>query len=143
MSCFAALTLNTTNRRVPLPKSVTKSFVIVLSHSYSTLSTCSIVDREKLPVLGSLMASLVRPSLLLKSCIAPAARQVLRRQTPQTYNPSKLNASSFRTQFNASGSLPLRSHTPRDVRPNVLRVASFHASGRRPILPAGPRECNR
>ena len=122
---------------------VTKSFVIVLPHSYSGPSTCSFVDSRRSPVFSSLMASLVRPSLLSQSCIAPAARQVLRRQILQTYTPSEPNAASFRAQFNASGSLTLRSHAARGVGPNMLRVASFHTSGRRSILPAGPRKCDR
>ncbi|KAM0795588.1 CybS-domain-containing protein [Usnea florida] len=85
------------------------------------------------------MAPLVRPSLLSQFCIAPAARQVLRRQSLQTYTSSELNVYSFRAPFKASGALTLRSHTARDVGPNMLRVAGFHTSGRRPILPAGPQ----
>lgn len=95
------------------------------------------------PIACAIMASVVRPSLLRQSRITPAARQALRRHTPQTYALSKLNISSFRTQSIASRTLPLRSYLSRGTSPNMLRVAAFHASGRRPILPAGPRECHR
>ena len=86
------------------------------------------------------MASIIRSSLLRQSGIAPAARQALRRQAPQKYALSKLNPFSFRAQSIASRTLPLRSYVPKGVPLNMLRVAAFHASGRRPILPAGPRE---
>lgn len=85
------------------------------------------------------MASIVRPSLLRQSGVAPAAGRDLRKRAPQPYTLSKLNSSSFRTQSIASRILPLRSDVLRGIPPSMLRVAGFHASGRRPILPAGPQ----
>ena len=99
-------------------------------------------SRQSSPI----MASIVRPSPLLQSCIAPAARQALRRQGPQPHALSTalstLNTSSFRTHSIAGRTSPLGSSAPKGVTASMLKVAGFHASGRRPILPAGPRECN-
>ena len=86
------------------------------------------------------MALIVRPSLRRQSFILPVARQAPRRPALQIHALSKLNASSFRTLFIASCILPRKLYAPRVIPPGMLRVAGFHASGPRRILPAGPRE---
>lgn len=121
----------------------------VLERKITTLVYISIVEcrKESLFPLPSQIArimasSIVQLSLLRQSCLSLVKRQALKRQTPQTHPLSTFNASTFRTRSMASCKFSHEIYARRVIPLSVLRVASFHATCPRPILPAGPRECN-
>ena len=84
-----------------------------------------------------IMASIICPSLVRHSCLSLAARTTFIKQAPRTL--SKINASTFPSQIITSRPPPFGSSTLNGVPCDTLRVATFHTSGRRAILPAGPR----
>ena len=92
----------------------------------------------KRPLLPDTMAAIVRPTLLQQQCLITAARRTF---TTQAMKSASLgfNASSFRSQ-SIVPQPSLRLTSLRSISPTTLRVAGFHATGSRPILPAGPRK---
>lgn len=79
------------------------------------------------------MASIVRPSLLRQTCLAAATKRAFSTKVSSSFPTaiSKPAASVLSRQ-------PIRSAFVRDSIGST-RVAAFHASGRRAILPAGPQ----
>ncbi|KAL2054198.1 hypothetical protein ABVK25_005339 [Lepraria finkii] len=80
------------------------------------------------------MASLIRPTLLRKQCLTVAARRAFTKQAMP-----KSMASNIYSQSTVTQSSPFGLSTLRIIQPTALRVAGFHASSRRLILPAGPQ----
>ena len=82
-----------------------------------------------------MMASLVRPTVLRQTCQAAASKRALRTKVSTGFSSSKPASSILRSQASrnafATGALP-----------GSMRVAAFHASCRRPILPPLPRKLN-
>jgi len=79
------------------------------------------------------MASIVRPVMIQKTCFAAASKRAF---------STKLSASFPATTKPTSSVLSrkvVRNAFAKDAMPGSMRVAAFHASGRRSILPALPQ----
>lgn len=80
------------------------------------------------------MVSIVRPAMLRQTCFAAASKRTF---------STKLS-SSFPTNTKPAASILLRpvvrNTFVKDALPCAVRVAAFHASGRRAILPPLPRK---
>jgi hypothetical protein len=80
------------------------------------------------------MASIVRPAMLRQTCFAATSKRTF---------STKLS-SSFPTKTKPAASVLLRpvvrNALVKDALPGAVRVAAFHASGRRAILPPLPRK---
>ncbi|MCJ1454108.1 membrane anchor subunit of succinate dehydrogenase, Sdh4 [Mycoblastus sanguinarius] len=85
------------------------------------------------------MASIVRPALLRRSCLSLPAPRTLPKQASQHSAFSKLSSPTSRRQSIVSRTSSFRSSTLKFTPSSTLRVAGFHASGRRAILPPGPQ----
>ena len=111
---------------------------------YISIVECQKESRFLLPsqITRKMASSIVQPSLLRQSCLSLVKGPALKRQTPQTHPLSTFNASIFRTRSMASCKFSHEVYPRRAIPLSVLRVAGFHATCPRPILPAGPRECN-
>ena len=89
------------------------------------------------PLPGT-MATIARPTMRQHQCLIRAAH---RNFTTQSVNPAPMSLNA--AKFSSPSMVPqpsLRSTSLRGTSPATLRVAGFHATGRRPILPAGPRK---
>lgn len=91
-------------------------------------------------VSQSTMSSIVRPSLLRQSCRHTTTQRTFSNQISQQSSISRLHANPIRGQSIVAQFSPFRSSIAKSIPSSTLRVAGFHASGRRPILPAGPRK---
>ena len=88
--------------------------------------------------LPDTMATIVRPTLQQQRCLIMAARRTFTTKATKSASLS-VNATSYRSQSIVPQS-SLRLTSLRSISPATLRVAGFHATGRRPILPPGPRK---
>lgn len=80
------------------------------------------------------MASVVRPALLRQTCRAATSKRTLSTKLPTTFLPrTKVALDVPRQAGNAF---------VKNALANSTRVAAFHASGRKALLPAGPRTLN-
>jgi succinate dehydrogenase (ubiquinone) membrane anchor subunit len=80
------------------------------------------------------MASIARPAMLRQTCLAAASKRTF---------STKLSASFPAINKPAASILSrpvVRNAFVKDALPGAIRVAAFHASGRRPILPPLPRK---
>ena len=130
--------------KVRCTKVVERTEAKVTTLSYISIVECRKASLFALPrqIAHIMASSIAQPSLLRQSCLSLVKCQALKRQTPQTHPLSMLNASTFRTRSIASCKFSHEIYARRVIPLSVLRVAGFHATCRRPILPAGPRECN-
>ncbi|KUJ24239.1 succinate dehydrogenase-ubiquinone-cytochrome b small subunit, mitochondrial precursor [Mollisia scopiformis] len=76
------------------------------------------------------MTSIVRPAMLQKTCFAAASRRAF--STKLSSNPATNPTSVLSRKV-------VRNTFARDAVPGSMRVAAFHASGRRSLLPALPQ----
>jgi len=82
------------------------------------------------------MASIVRPTMLRQTCLAAASKRTFSTKLTSSFpSINKPAASVLSRQV-------VRSAFGKDALPGAIRVAAFHASGRRTILPPLPQVIN-
>ncbi|KAF4631985.1 hypothetical protein G7Y89_g6145 [Cudoniella acicularis] len=81
------------------------------------------------------MASIVRPTMLRQTCLKVATKRAFSTKPTSSFPAINKPASVLSRKT-------VRSAFVKDALPGSMRVAAFHASGRRPILPALPQEIN-
>jgi len=79
------------------------------------------------------MASIVRPTMLRQTCLAAASKRTFSTKLTSSFPAISKPASSVLSRQN------VRSAFVKDALPGSVRIAAFHASGRRPILPPLPQ----
>jgi hypothetical protein len=92
-----------------------------VANSKTTQNNCS----------SSIMASVVRPAILRQTCLAAASKRTFTTKASSFLTINKFVSSVISKQA--------RSPFVKDL-PSSIRVAAFHASERRSILPPLPRE---
>ena len=81
-----------------------------------------------------MMASIVRPTMLRQSCLKAVSKRAFSTKPTSTFPAINKPAVSVLSKQVA------RNAFAKDALPSAVRVAAFHASGRRPILPPLPRK---
>ncbi|EPE24632.1 Fumarate reductase respiratory complex transmembrane subunit [Glarea lozoyensis ATCC 20868] len=82
------------------------------------------------------MASIVRPTLLRQSCLKVATKKAFSTKPSPTFPAINKPLSSVVSKD------AVRSRFMKEAVPSSMRVAAFHATGRRPILPPLPQSVN-
>ncbi len=109
------------------------------NHSVS----CTTFENQNIITFGPLridglqackMASIFRPTMLRQRCLAAASKRTFSTKLTSSFPAINKPAASLLTRQ------VVRSAFAKDALPGSIRVAAFHASGRRAILPALPRK---